>query len=50
MTRPKSLGVLCIAFAYAADQISKSVATAYSDILADGIPVVPGFRPDFSAK
>ena len=44
MTRPKSLGVLCIAFAYAADQISKSVAIAYSDILADGIPVVPGFN------
>ncbi|HDZ74508.1 MAG TPA: signal peptidase II [Aurantimonas coralicida] len=44
MTAARSLGAVCITFALAADQISKSAATAYSDTLTGGIPVVPGFN------
>lgn len=44
MSTARSLGAVCIAVALAADQISKSVANAYSNILMDGIPVVPGFN------
>lgn len=43
MTAVRLLGAACIAFVIAADQISKALANAYSDILAGGIPVVPGF-------
>ena len=40
----RSTGAVCIGFALAADQISKAVANVYSDTLAGGIPVVPGFN------
>jgi signal peptidase II len=39
-----STGAVCIGLALAADQIPKAVANAYSDALAGGIPVVPGFN------
>ncbi|MBO6690037.1 signal peptidase II [Hyphomonas sp. GM-8P] len=39
-----STGAVCIGLALAADQITKAVANAYSDALAGGIPVVPGFN------
>lgn len=44
MTTPHLLGAACIAIALIADQISKAVATAYSDALSGGVPVVPGFN------
>lgn len=39
-----STGAACIGLALAADQITKALANAYSDALAGGIPVVPGFN------
>lgn len=38
------LGGCCIAASLAADQISKAAATVYSETLAGGIPVFPGFN------
>ena len=43
-SRQGSTGAVCIGLALAADQITKAVANAYSDALAGGIPVVPGFN------
>jgi len=44
MNSARLIGALCIAAALAADQISKAVAIAYSNTLAGGIPVFPGFN------
>ena len=44
MISAKVLGVCGVAAALAADQVSKAAANAYSDFLAGGIPVFPGFN------
>jgi len=44
MMSAKVLGVCGVIVALAADQGSKAAANAYSDFLAGGIPVFPGFN------
>jgi signal peptidase II len=44
MMPAKYLGICSIAAALGADQISKAAANAYGEVLADGIPVIPGFN------
>ena len=44
MMTAKYLGICSNAEALAADQFSKTAANAYSEVLAGGIPVFPGFN------
>ena len=44
MMSPRTLGLSGVIAALAADQISKAIVVANRSILADGIPVFPGFN------
>jgi len=44
MSTARLIGALCTAAALAADQISKAIVVANWSVLADGIPVFPGFK------
>jgi len=44
MMSPRTLGLSGVIVALAADQISKAIVVANRSILADGIPVFPGFN------